>query len=101
MVVGMSKITVHIQVGQFPSSKDRTFAMELDPLQNEALEPLDFPSSSSGIFCTPEAVVQRVQRQRAITANEMARAIVAAMRSSDTYDGDIPVDPLTGIGRAA
>jgi len=98
----MSKITVSIQVGRFPDERrDRIFCMELDPLQHEALEPLDFPSSSSGMFCTPDAVVRRVEIRRAITAQEMARAIAAAMRSADTYDGDIPVDPLTGLGRAA
>ena len=94
----MSKITVHIQVGRFPSGQDRTFAMDLDPIQREALEPLDFPSSGPGWLATPEAVVRRVQHQRAITAQEMTHAILASMRSADTYDRSVPVDPLTGWG---
>ncbi len=93
----MSKITVHLQIGDYPNpSKDRTFCMPLKPIQRYAIMPLDFPSASSGIFCTPESTVKTVLKQRELTARELTTAILALMRSSDTYDGCIPVDPLTG-----
>lgn len=97
----MSKITVYFQAHEYPSSQDRTFAMEIDPMECEAWDPLDLPCASSGIFCTPDTVVRRVQRSRAITHKEIATAILAAMRSADTYDGDVPIDPITGFGRAS
>lgn len=93
----MSRITVHIQVGECPSSQDRTFAMDLDePLQRNVWEPLDFPSASSGFFCTTQSIVREVQRSRKLTAAELARAILEALESSDTFDGYAPVGKVFG-----
>ena len=92
----MSRITVSVQVGSFPSDRDIVYAVELNPIECEALAPLDFPSASSGIFCTPQYVVERVTRIRRVKANELTRAIMEALAARDTFDGHTPVGDVFG-----
>ncbi len=83
----MSRITVHVQVGAWPSDADVTVAMELDEIRREVLQPLDFPSASPGYFCTPANVVRRVMFQRQVAAKEITNAILKALGQRDLIDG--------------
>lgn len=92
----MSKITVIVQHGQWPSPKDTAITLPLDDFAREALVPLDFPSASSGIFCTPPATARRVIQWRKVAAEEITRAVMVALRERDTYDGTVPVNTVHG-----
>lgn len=88
----MSRVEVHVQIGQWPSSGDIRMCLDLDPIQREALSPLDFPMHSSGVFSTPPDVVRRVMRTREGVAKELVAAIMQALGERDTHDG-YPKEP--------
>jgi hypothetical protein len=83
----MSRITVHVQVGAWPSNSDVTVAMELDRIQRDSLQQLDLPSASPGFFCTPSHVVRRVMIEREVVAEEITNAILKALGQRDLIDG--------------
>ena len=83
----MSRVEVHVQIGQWPSSNDIRMCLELDPIRREALSPLDFPVHSSGIFSTPSHVVRTVMHTREGVAREITAAIMDALGKRDTHDG--------------
>ena len=84
----MSRITVHVQFGQWPSDRDDiTMCLDLDPIRRKALSPLDFPNASSGLFCTPPDVVRVVMMTREGVAKELTKAIMKALGERDLIDG--------------
>lgn len=84
----MSRITVHVQVGQWPSDRDDiTMCLNLDPIHREALSPLDLPNASPGFFCSPPNVVRVVMTTREGVAKELTKAIMKALGERDLIDG--------------
>lgn len=83
----MSRIEVLVQVGPRPSSSDLCLRLELDPIRQEALTPLDFAVHSPGYFCSPTDLVRTVTRTREGIAREITAAIMKALGERDTLDG--------------
>jgi len=88
----MSRVDVHVQIGQWPSSDDIRVCLDLDPIRREALAPLDFAVNSPGFMATPTHVVRRVMRTREGVAKELVAAIMQALGERDTHDG-YPKEP--------
>lgn len=83
----MSRIEVHVQIGNWPSDKDIRMCLDLDPIQREALSPLDFAVNSPGFMVTPMHVVRTVMQTREGVAREITAAIMDALGKRDTHDG--------------
>jgi hypothetical protein len=93
----MSRITVHLQVGAWPSPLDRSIALPLDEeLVRDAWTPIDVPSLDADPFireiaCTGSVQIVKVretrERMAQLLAKTLVRALLASMEAEDTYMG--------------
>jgi len=84
----MTKITVNLQVGKYPSDRDIFVAMQLDGLrEREVIEQLDIPYSSPGWMCSSTATIRRTMGARKLVAQQLTEAIVKALGERDLIDG--------------
>ena len=84
----MTRITVNLQVGKYPSDNDILVRLQLDGLRaREVIQQLDFPDRSSGIFCSSTATIRRTMGARKLVAHQLTEAIVEALGERDLIDG--------------
>ena len=84
----MTTIRVIVQVDRFPGGHDIDVCIPLDSVRaRETIQPLDFPSASSGIFCSSTATIRKTMGARNVVARELTDAIVKALGEHDLIDG--------------
>ena len=87
----MPKVTVHVQVSDYPSSDDVTLTL---PLQRDCLEPDAFTPIDRAEFGemtmflhTDARIVRRIARDRELVAKQLTSAILKALAEKDLING--------------
>jgi hypothetical protein len=87
----MPKVTVHIQVDEFPSINDLTFCMPLERqgYEFDALTPIDNAKFGDHVLFlhTPTEIAIKISRDRDVIAKQLTYSILKALAARDLING--------------
>jgi len=92
----MSRITVSVQLWEYPDPRDPTVALEIsESLVREVYRPIDVPSLGAPAFaravCTSSEIIRQVRMSRAslaeVLSKEIAAVLIKTMEANDTEMG--------------